>query len=343
MSGMSAFNQQLIDPGCSVDEEASLWRLTPVSVADSFRLNFTSSVVEKCFFGGAGEGYSIVFKIDQPASTTSNFFDSSNRREAYKGIDRSIGFGFYHTTGVCNEFRVLKNGILESQSSDALLARSQSLLGSRIIGTGHPVSIHYDSALQRVRVSFQDRYHEFDLDIPHELQGARRAYIGFVATAQSDDGSTMTFSDVTLETTQTSSSNTVLAGPKTIKLFKSGDYGDLFIQTRDPEGRPRGVGGNLLKVIIVDAETGAPADITRDDTYIANLIASEPGWYCAESASVPNVFNACVFDFDDGSYRIHYRINQRGRYRVTVECEPASPDCIGTTPSEVTNALFVRA
>lgn len=343
VSGMSTFNRVLIDPGCSGDEGESHWRLVPISVADSFRLNFTSTVSQKCTLD-AGEGYSVVFKIDQPSSDSEDFFDTGTSvREGYKGIDRSLGFSFFHATGRCNEFRVLKNGKLESESEDALLARSQALLGSRIIGSGNPVSILYDSLLKRVQVQFQSRLAEFDLDIPFELDGATRAYVGIVATSRFAEGSTMTFSGVTLETASTDSSMTSLAPPRTIDLFKAGEYGDLFVVTKDPEGRPRGTGGNLLKVKIFDAETGAPADITRDDAYITSLLNDDPNWYCAESASSPNVFNACVFDNDDGTYRVHYRINVRGRYRVTVECEPASPDCLGTTPAEVTNALFVRA
>lgn len=298
---------------------------TPLSVRDSFVISWT----HRLNFGlASSDSYSLVFKVVQPTSATQSNFDLDY---GYNGITNSVGFNFFYEN--CMEFRVLTDG------SDAnRLFYTYSLIATSFLEDEQDINmkVEYDAAAKRMRVSSGPTYNtafDFDLEAVLSSMGTpdvTEAYIGFAGN--SDNGflgasfTTIEIKNVAITTDTTASEKATVVEPFSLPV--AGTKGVVTFQARTAETRKRGAGGDTWTVSVVngDSQPFTTTDVLTLDGSLST---------CTKSGD----FRVC--DNADGTYDIHYVINQRGRYEFSVACVPGGT-CNGTGASLVTRRVFVR-
>lgn len=228
------------------------------------------------------------------------------------------------------EFRVLKDGTDSTRSFYTF-----SLIATSFLKDEEDVNmkVEYDASAKRMRVSSGPTYvTAFDIDLEAELSSmgtpnVQAAYVGFAGnTGGLFSFTTMEIKNVDIKTDSTSSDKATVVEP--ISLPVAGTKGVVTFQARTAEGRKRGSGGDTWTVSVVNGDS-------EGFTTIDALSLDGSLSVCGASGD----FRVC--DNNDGTYDIHYAINQRGRYEFSVACVGGGT-CNGTGQSLVTRRVFVR-
>ena len=326
LSDLTGTNRLTFKDGGTDQFKGAVWEQgTPLSMTDSFEISWTHRITFGAF---SSDSYSLVFKVVQPTSATQSNFDLDY---GYNGITNSVGLNFFYED--CLEFRVLKDG------SDAnRMFYTFSLMATSFLKDAEDVNmkVQYDAPAKRMRVSSGPTYvTAFDIDMEEVLSSmgtpnVREAYVGFAGN--SDNGflgvtfTTIEIKNVAITTDTTSSDQATVVDPVTLPV--AGTRGQLTFQARTAETRKRGSGGDAWAVTVVngDSQPFTTTDVLSLDGSLS---------VCTKSGD----FRVC--DNNDGTYTIHYAINERGRYEFSVNCVSGGT-CVGTGLSLVTRRVFVR-
>ncbi|KAH9254073.1 hypothetical protein BASA81_007948 [Batrachochytrium salamandrivorans] len=296
--------------------------LTPINLLDSFQIYFEFQATSHCK-GGAGEAIALHFMVDKPNNVASPVVQmdcsawdgscearyASNRLQVANSFS-SLVLAYYQ----CNSIAWVVKGNFGSP-----YRASQSCAAKLDGGDWGGVTFTYNAHDKRAQVTYFERKFDFDLNLPAQLDGKTMAYLALGANTSGWTCSRIDFRNFVRSGPRTNGLKTTLETRK-MQLPAAGQRGFVVFRARDENGRKRGVGGNTWTYTIVDSVTGAPAN---------------------HNTGLTPRFE----DNQDGTYKLFYQINTRGRYRITVACVSGAAPNVCNSPNVhtvITDGLFIR-